>query len=114
MIGLGTLFCERPGAISYISPRLIPTPRVDGGLNKKNHRGSLEIIHRRRGIGHRAPHDYDPVVQISLIRIRGPADDPHRRHTDLRLGYINMKGYLVSNLNPQFGDRRLAFSYHQM
>jgi hypothetical protein len=59
----------------------------------------------------REPLDYDPVVQISLIRIRGLADDPDRRHTDLRLGYINMKGYLVSNLSPQFGDRRLAFSY---
>jgi hypothetical protein len=32
MIGLGTLFCETPGAISDISPRLILTPRVDGGL----------------------------------------------------------------------------------
>ena len=65
MIGLGTLFCERPGAISYISPRLIPTPHVDGGLNKKNNRGSLEIIHRRRGIGQRAPLDSGSTVRIT-------------------------------------------------
>ena len=59
MIGLGTLFCERPRAISYIFPRLIPTPRVDGGLNKKNHRGSLEIIHRRRGVPSDVSHSID-------------------------------------------------------
>lgn len=67
MIGLGTLFCERPRAISYIFPRLIPTPRVDGGLNKKNHRGSLEIIHRRRGIFYCGPDDLDPTVENESI-----------------------------------------------
>jgi hypothetical protein len=62
----------------------------------------------------REPPDYDPVAQICLIRIRGPVDDPDRRHTDPRLGFINTKGYLVSNLSPQSSDRRLAFSYHQL